>query len=555
MRLSYLFAAFFLGSLLAEPSDSQTVPVIETSLLFLSAAGFVVLRKTPAGSIASAVTASFFLGFLWIACLPTWPKPLDIDQLPDDRGCTIVGTAAGDSVETRDGRFIPITVELVRAEGFSCGSGAISDPWTVSSGLVMVKIRRDFNGLPGGRYIASGILVVDPDCLHEPILARYRSRALIIPRPTGPVIELIESPSGFQAYINTLRYRLISHLSWGIGKSRSELVSGITFGRRSRRLEGSWAGDFYTSGLSHLIVASGAQVSLLFMPILFLMARVRIPHQARWTLIIAMAAALIGFAKLLGGEPSILRAAAMGCILLFAMGVGRHAHGLATLSAAGWFWLLQNPLLSRDFGFLLSMGASFGIIYFGPIFFESCNPPATLRMVRTGSIQKRCLEFVVHGSRSLLQFLISCSLITFSAQLGVLPVLASTVGRVSPVGIVANLFAVPLGQIVLFLGALSGVTGFVCPSVSMALNGVLEIIASALMAIANDFANLPGANLVVPPLPGWIAVAYYAVAVVLVEKWRVGCQPPIKKETQRTETTQSAGRIIDLDKPLPPDPI
>ena len=43
-------------------------------------------------------------------------------------------------------------------------------------------------------------------------------------------------------------------------------------------------------------------------------------------------------------KPSILRASAMGCILLLSTGLGRRGFGLATLSAAGFYWLIQNPI-------------------------------------------------------------------------------------------------------------------------------------------------------------------------------------------------------------------
>jgi competence protein ComEC len=475
-----------------------------------------------------------------------------IDGLPDDNGCTIIGRASSEAIETPLGRFMPVDVETMRPEGFSKGTGAVQSEWEAQSGVVMVRVRRDFVGLSGARFRMSGILASDPDSLHEPVILRYRPRALLLPRTTGVPLEQIDDPAAVQRSLNWLRYRLMSHLSWGLDESQGELVAGITFGRRGRRIEGNWASDFYKAGLSHLIVASGSQVSLLFMPVFFILGRVRLSIYLKWTLLFLMGTALIGFAKLLGGEPSILRAAAMGCILLVSIGVGRQAYGLATLSASGWFWLLQNPLLARDISFLLSMGASFGIIYFGPPIFETCLPQRE-RIRDRISFPRQIAGFFMTILRRSLQFIMTCSLITLSAQLGVLPVLASTIGRIPLFGVIANLFAVPLGQFVLFLGALSGIMGFICPTISLILNKVLSVLAAALMTVAGDFAGLPGANTLITPLPGWVVIAYYALCVFLVEKSKafpVNVAPAGKPGESHD---QGGGILISLAGHLPKD--
>jgi competence protein ComEC len=270
-----------------------------------------------------------------------------------------------------------------------------------------------------------------------------------------------------------------------------------------------------------------------------------------------LAAALIGFARLLGGEPSILRAAAMGCVLLLALGMGRRVHPLATLASAGWFWLGQNPLLIRDTGFLLSLGASFGIIYLGPPLFDICVP--TLQQTPRPPLSGGILSLLRDGSigwfRQLLRFTVMCALVTFTAQLGVLPALACTVGRISVSGFFANLFAVPLGQMVLFLGALSGVSGFICPAFSLSINSLLGHLANALIAVAHDFAHLPLANTKLTPLPVWVALSYYATCVLLVERARLFRSPnrPSPPPAASSPVHPAAGTMISLDVPLPPE--
>lgn len=554
MRLAILFAAFFLGLLSGSTAPHHLPPWSQLAWLAASIIVFAFIRQSRTLALAATCFAFLVLGNVWASSLPSWPTPLKIKNIPLDAGCTVVGRSVGEAFESRNGRFLPISVELARPESRGGDHALVPEQWQTVRGIVLVRVPRDVVGIPGARYSVHGKLVSDPDRLRDAILLRYCPRAIIEPRRRRLEMETIDGPT-VQAYmLSRLRYLLMSHLSWGLGDEESELVAGITFGRKGRRIGGNWAGDFYRSGLSHLIVASGAQVSLLFLPLFFLLGRVRLPAPVRLTLLTVLGVMLTGFAQLLGGEPSILRAAAMGCILLISVGLGRRTNGLATLSAAGFFWLLRNPLLVRDTGFLLSFGASFGIIYLSPMFFEKFSPREFLPRPPIHPVSLVMLAaWPIYWFRVFLRLLIDWTLITLTAQIGVFPVLACTVGRVSPVGFVANLFAVPVAQIILYLGALSGLGGFISPAISAGINRLLGSLAVATMAIAHDFASLPFANMTIDPLPAWIALVWYLGCILAVELWRNRAAPPVirKRVKSKPPAPTAAGRLIDLDKPLP----
>ncbi|HDS31050.1 MAG TPA: ComEC/Rec2 family competence protein, partial [Firmicutes bacterium] len=526
---------------IAKPNPNPIVPWIEISAFMLILIPVITLPLSLRIKRYALTVASFFLGLVWITVLPTWQTPLRIDGMDKDGVCSVIGRAANDAIETPIGRFFPLKMESIRpvsSEGES--------EWRKVSGIAMIKVRRDFHGLPGARYLVSGIPVTEPEQLYQPVIQRYRTCLLIVPDESGYFIHQTGRPNSADELINVFRYRLMSHLSWGLGESEGELVAGITFGRRGRRIEGEWAGDFYRAGLSHLIVASGAQVSLLFMPVFFILARIRMYRHVKTPALILLGVALMGFSKLLGGEPSILRAAAMGCILLIALGFRRRTFGLTTLCAAAWFWLMQNPLLVQDLNFLLSMGASFGIIYFG----SPASEAGSVSRVRNrlGRIPGFFdpFEFIIHWSRKIYEFLVDCAHVTFSAQVGVMPVLASTMGKVPVIGIVANLIAVPIGQIILFLGALSGAVGFFCPTASVLINKINVAPVTALMMLAKFFADLPGANTPIEPLPSWIAVGYFAVCIFIIERMKShtsfrNIRTPVPNSRIRSE-----GTLIDI---------
>jgi len=571
MRLPILFTAFLLGLIYGFRIEEIGPEWLHLLWLIPGIALFLLLRLSYRVVFSVAAVVAFIFGIVWAANLPTWPRPLNVEGLPFDRGCTAIGRTTSEPFECPSGRYIPLSLEAIRPEGFDSVGHAIQGEWQSHSGIVLAMIPRRLTGVSGARYRIHGRLINIPERLHEPVLIRYTPCAIFAPQSGGHSIERIGDADFVARSVLRLRYLLMSHLSWGLNDQQGELVAGITFGRKGRRLGGSWAGDFYQAGLSHLIVASGAQVSLLFLPLLFLMGRVRLPSLLRIIFLVLLGIALVGFTKLLGGEPSILRAAAMGCILLLSIGMGRKTYGLATLAAAGLFWLVKNPLLVRDTGFLLSFGASFGIIYFTPSLFE--------RFAIKGRIDKPDLDLlrpmswiasVSYGFRVMLRLLVDWTLVTIAAQIGVVPVLACTVGKVSPAGFIANLFAVPIAQIILYLGALSGIGGFISPAISLGINFILGYLATGLMNVAHDFANIPYAGIPIDPLPGWTAFAWYAGCVLIVEgpkavrSYRIRSRMKQKKEpetkskpgsNQREEWKSIKVVDIDLDDPIPPEMI
>jgi competence protein ComEC len=390
-----------------------------------------------------------------------------------------------------------------------------------------------------------GILDNSPDPVHGPIALRYRPRAILRPGISGYKIEKISEPDRLSDFMNRLRYRLMSHLSWGIGCRESELVAGITFGRKGRRFSGNWARDFYQAGLSHLIVASGAQVSLLFLPLMLVFSKIRIPKFARVMVLTLLAMILFAFARLLGGEPSILRAAVMGTILLISLGIDRNTFGLATLAATGWFWLIVNPLLINDISFLLSFAASFGIIYFSPPFSGKVTAFINTTSLKASLHDFSSIKFlsIYKHLQWLARSFISVSIITICAQLGVIPVLACTVGRITLAGFIANIIAVPIAQVILYLGALSGVGGFISPVISLKINHFLDFLARILMDVAHDFASIPNANFPIDPMPASFAIAWYLLFICIVENWRMGHYIELRRKMKIEPRT---GNILEL---------
>ena len=123
------------------------------------------------------------------------------------------------------------------------------------------------------------------------------------------------------------------------------------------------ADDFRTTGLTHLLAVSGTNLTLV-VGFLLLLARwggVR----GRWLYVVG-AAGIAGFVLLARTEPSVLRAAVMGTVALFAMGTDGRRRGTRALGVAVVALLLVEPGLALSAGFVLSVLATGGILLLAP---------------------------------------------------------------------------------------------------------------------------------------------------------------------------------------------
>ena len=109
-------------------------------------------------------------------------------------------------------------------------------------------------------------------------------------------------------------------------------------------LDPALADDFRTTGLTHLLAVSGTNLTLVvgFLLVLARWGGVR----GRWLYVVG-AAGIVGFVLLARTEPSVLRAAVMGTVALFAMGTNGRQRGTRALGVAVLALLLVRARARR----------------------------------------------------------------------------------------------------------------------------------------------------------------------------------------------------------------
>jgi competence protein ComEC len=230
---------------------------------------------------------------------------------------------------------------------------------------------------------------------------------------------------GFAWWANGVRHRVLAG-GEALGPTDRALAAGFLVGD-DRDLPAAVAADFRAAGLSHLLVVSGANVTLALALVAPLLQRFSLAGR-----LAGGAAVLLLFCAMTRFEPSVLRAGAMSGLALLASFLGRPVSGLRLLALAVAGLVLVDPFLVHSLGFGLSCGASAGILLLaGPLAARLPGP----------------------------QFVRESLAVTAAAQVGVAPIALPAFGGLPLAALPANLVVAPAAAALSLWGLASGLVG------------------------------------------------------------------------------------------------
>lgn len=244
-----------------------------------------------------------------------------------------------------------------------------------------------------------------------------------------------------------------------LGPERRALFTGMVIGDdRAQPVE--VADDFRGAGLTHLLAVSGQNVAFVLALAGPGLRRLRLP--VRW---VATLAVLAGFGLVTRFEPSVLRASAMAAVACTVSGLGRSAPRVRVLALAVTAVVLVDPLIVGSLGFMLSVGATLGIV-----------------------LAAAPLRGLLPGPRPVADALA----VTLAAQLGVAPVLVLFFGGLPVAALPANLLAVPAAAPVMAWGLTAGlVAGVAGPPVDALLHLPTAWLLAWVAGVAREAAAAP----------------------------------------------------------------
>ncbi|MDP8957037.1 MAG: DNA internalization-related competence protein ComEC/Rec2 [Actinomycetota bacterium] len=315
-----------------------------------------------------------------------------------------------------------------------------------------------------------------------PAVLDVRSVEAIGPTPNL----LIRAAWGVRSALSTSIRRLFP-------PSQAGLLMGISLGDTSR-LDPSIDEDMRATGLSHLTAVSGGNLVMFLAPFLGVAVLLRVGRMATF----AIGAAATGFFVLLtGGEPSVLRAAAMAWITMTGVFVGRPSSPPAIMGGAVLALLAIDPTLAHAIGFQLSVAATAGMALLA-------SPLA-------------------HRLRALPRWVALPAATTISAQAGVTPLLLYHFGLVPTVTVVANVLAFPSVAPAMVLGLAAGCVGLISTALGSILAAAARLPLAYLAEVAHWLARFP---FPIVTSPGeQVAVLVAGIAAVFAAAWWLRSRP------------------------------
>jgi len=295
-------------------------------------------------------------------------------------------------------------------------------------------------------------------------------------------VQVLRDPGPIDAVANAMRAGLRRALIDRPTDSAA-LVAGLAIGDQTMQSP-ELANAMRTAGLAHLTAVSGGNVAIVVVLVLGLarLARLRLRAQVLVALV-----ALTWFVILVRPQPSVLRAAVMGSVVLVGLLTGGQRRGTGVLAVSVALLVVIAPDLAASWGFALSVMATLGLIAWSPMVIAWLT---------------RVLPRWPPGVREALA-------VTITAQLSTLPLLIAMGSTIGLAGVPANLLAMPVVPVITILGLVTAALGPLIPAAAVLTGLIASWFAGWIAKIAFIAQDLPFA---VVPWPGGILGALLSIA-------------------------------------------
>ena len=490
------------------PADFAFLTAGSALLLWLAATASFLLDDGGEATVlivAGAIAAGVSLGAgdatrVYRSSLAGW-----FDRVAPSAPVVVEGMLREDAVRSASGVALTIDVS---------GIGELT-----SGGLVPVEggVRLSIGGTlldqrllawREGRTIRAPALLREPSTYfnpgtpdERPALAR-RGIALVGTVKSAAVVEVVSRGGAWSeaaAAIRAWTRWQIERVLTPIDATAAGVTTAVLIGDRSglrpqdeRRLQ--------EAGTYHVIAISGGNIAVLAFVLAACWRLMLVP--ARRASILT-AALLLFYGAVAGGAPSVVRAVTVAVLVLAARALDHRAQALNVLAMAVLLAVAAVPVVVLDAGFLLSFGATAGILLGVPLLAPAPADPhhRTSAARKAGGVVRTMLAATV------------------CAELALAPVAATLFGRVSFAGFVLNFAAIPLMSVVQVGGLVIAASATGIAPLALFAARAVHAAARALLASAALVDVAPWLVVDAPPPVWWLTAAYYAaLAGVLVRR-------------------------------------
>lgn len=364
----------------------------------------------------------------------------------------------------------------------------VTDPEPTPTGRVRVEVRLDGRRLLAEARAPAAMEVLRPRLAGDRLVVRgvvepflQRSAWTVSRHLAGRLriesVVAVGDGAPHASAANGLR-RILDRGASSLPERHRSLLAGLTLGD-DRAQPAELTADFRASGLTHLLAVSGQNVVFVLAVAGPVLKRLRI-----WPRFLVAVALVASFAFVTRFEPSVVRAAFVATVALWATTSGRPSGGLRHLALAVSALLVVDPLLTRSIGFRLSVAACLGVLLLAPPIVARLPGPRWMREALG---------------------------MTAGAQLAVAPVLVPTFGAMPLAALPANVAAAPIAGVLMVWGVTGGVVAGVLGDTAAT---VLHLPSRVGLAVLEQVASL-GAGLPLGHVDLRHVVAVAAAVLVL----------------------------------------
>ena len=319
-------------------------------------------------------------------------------------------------------------------------------------------------------------------CLIVGMVLVFFRVAMVLSNDTGTQNQEM---SGTESLVISARDFLAERIENQLPEREAKLGMSYLLGMKSG-LDKKLSEDLKTVGLTHIVVASGAHLSILVE-----IARKIFGRLSRFSGLLFSVLFILFFMCMVGWTSSILRAGVMAILTLASWYVGRKIAPLRLILIVMAFTLMLNPMFLTSLGWLLSFASYAGIMLLGPSiskFFYGDKKPG---------------------------FIASVILTTIAATLMTLPITLYYFGQVSIISLVANLVILPTLPYAMGLTFFAGIFAGV-PGVEMVFSFLAEKILSFHISTVEFFGSMEQFLIKVEPYNPWMFLIYVPILILLV---------------------------------------
>ncbi|MCA9969901.1 MAG: ComEC/Rec2 family competence protein, partial [Anaerolineales bacterium] len=389
-------------------------------------------------------------------------------------------------------------------------------------GDVLLRTAR-FPVIPyGARVRVRGLLETPPEFdtfSYKEYLARQGIHAMM----SQPRLDVLAFGQGhpLKQAIFAVKGRAQAAIQQRIPDPEAALLTGILLGD-DNGLPPALADDFRITGMTHIIAISGFNIAIL----IGIMAGLGEPLFGRRGAAVAALVGVAFYTILVGADASVVRAALMGGLHLFASRwLGRPTFAYASLLLAAVVMTLANPHTLWDVGFQLSFTATLGLMLYADPFAQAMRRWLARRFARP----------MVNRLMGLLN---EALLVTLAAQVLTLPLMVAYFGQVSLISLPANFLILPLQPGVMLWGGVATLAGLLLPALAQPLAWVAWLFLRLTILLVELFAGVPGAAVSVSLSPAGLVLLYAGIAAVT---W-YGKQPAERRAALRAALRPNLSR-------------